>query len=112
MSFVCISLDCRENKTEAFESTEKHPTCPHCGYANAIRKVAVIHFLTRDKNGPIKGDGANYRIACGKRPAECAHATGEPQAANCPECLATLTEETGTDKENTINRESASQPTT
>lgn len=111
MQFICISLPCRDQGATQFSSEETKPICPKCGYANAIRRVTLVHLLVQDLKGPIQGDGANYRVACGKDHKLVLNATGEPLAANCPKCLATISSQVS-NLQDAGNRETTSHTST
>ena len=93
MLYACISLDCREAKAGSVEIEGPNPVCPNCGYSNALRKVACIHFLRPDQKGAILGSQATYSLLCNAPLKRFRHGTGLKQAVTCPDCLEILGKE-------------------
>ena len=97
---VCMNPACLEKSTDArftFPVDDDHFCCPKCGADKPpiAGLLAQIHFLIRDKEGPIEGAGGlRYRLGCDSVRAYLATATneeaatGELVAANCVGCLA------------------------
>jgi hypothetical protein len=96
----CTNPECLESSDqEHFEFTVEHSPveCPKCG-ANQppmIGVLSLVHFLIRDKKGPIIGHGGlRYLIACEEKRAYLATITNEEavtgvfESANCPGCIA------------------------
>lgn len=72
------------------------PVCPKCGadpknahQRSLITKLEYVHFHVEDKNGPVIGRGAKYRIACQPDKKHLGMATGEPSGVSCPACKET-----------------------
>lgn len=96
---ICRNPECLENSDDPhFEFTAEHAqiVCPKCGADRSpmIGVLALVHFLTRDKKGPIVGyGGLRYKFACDEKRAYLATATnqeaatGDIRSVNCPGCL-------------------------
>lgn len=94
----CGNPECREQSDQRFEFDAQHEAieCPKCGANQSpmVGLVALIHFLHRQKGGPIVGSGGlRYALACDSNRAYLATATnqeaasGDLSVANCPGCL-------------------------
>lgn len=95
----CTNPECLESSDhERFEfQTEHSPVvCPKCGANEApmVGLLVLVHYLHRQKDGPIKGvGGLRYQIACDEKRAYLATLTnqeamsGELRMVNCPGCL-------------------------
>lgn len=83
-----------------FDFTAEAPICPKCGadgrlpeFAWTVVELTRIHFLVKDKAGPIVDRGARRRLACDpspgtKKTGERCAGTLYHAATNCPDCRA------------------------
>ena len=94
--WCCPNPECRESNLESYYAFESdNPECPKCGIEPPyVTKRVLIHFLLRDRKGPIVGQfGLRYKIACAPVRSFIATltngeaSTGDIRAANCPGCL-------------------------
>ncbi len=85
-----------------FEVENDHFQCPKCGANKGpmVGALVLIHLLTRDKMGPIEGEGGlRYKIACDAKRAYLATFTNLEavstaiEVANCPGCLKVIQEQ-------------------
>jgi ribosomal protein S27E len=101
---ICRNPECLESSDKPhFEfTTDKTPiTCPKCGANQSpmVGLLALVHFLVRDKKGPIVGmGGLRFALACSATRAHLATntnqeaATGDFASVNCPGCLTAAVE--------------------
>ena len=95
----CRNPECLEKSTDShyqWQTDQTPVVCPKCGacLAPMVGVISLVHFLIRDKQGPIVGHGGlRYAFACSQTRAHLATytndeaATGELHAVNCPGCL-------------------------
>lgn len=100
----CFNPQCRETSDASrYEFVVEHDrfACPKCGATNpsCVGLLVLTHLLVADVTGPVIGSsGSRWRFACdGKRSilatdTNLEAATGMPEVANCPGCLAALAE--------------------
>lgn len=98
----CYNLECME-EGQRFEFPVPHGdvACPKCGATEApmVGLLTLIHFLVRDKMGPIRSGFGRYKLACDPKrwhlatPTNLEAATDQLQAANCPQCLKVAAEQ-------------------
>lgn len=95
---ICRNPECLESSDKPhfeFQAEHENIVCPKCGADRSpmVAMLALVHFLHREKNGPIVGmGGLRYRLACEEKRAYLATvtnqeaATGEFAHVNCPGC--------------------------
>lgn len=98
----CLNPECRERSEDSryeFEAKHDHFACPKCCNTDpmGVGLLVLTHLLVRDQAGPIRGSGGSrWKFACDSKRAILATetnleaATGVPEVANCPGCLAAL----------------------
>lgn len=100
--WFCANPDCRPdpNKfpTRSLMFESDYPECPKCGNGPpCVHKRSLIHLLVPARGGLLTGDlGRRYMMACDSKRDFIAtrtngeSASGDPNAVNCPGCLAHL----------------------
>lgn len=92
----CLQPECQTGQ-HGHDFVSDEPVCPLCGIdgrtpegGSVIAKLEPVHLLVKDKQGPIVGRGARYRVLCDPslKLGPKVRATGEPMATYCPACKA------------------------